>query len=450
MLFFVGVTNDIGRIAGRGLADPVASVHGGLTRRRLATIAEAFRLTVEDHPDHLAVSGENLELTWSQLRDRSDAFAGTLAKLGVRHGDTVALMVSNRPEFAIADLAVMSLGATPFSIYLTSAPDQIAYVIKDAGAKVAIVEAPFARLVEPLVDHVLIAGEWDEEPRLSSRTGAPSQPDDLLTLIYTSGTTGPPKGVQITHANMMAAVDAVEQRVKFPDGSRVISWLPSAHVAERTAHHYLPIVFAMSVTCCPDPRRIGEWLPKVRPTWFFAVPRVWEKLKAGIEAKLAGDEGAQKLLAAGRQKVELEQAGQPIPDAAGPGPRRGRGEAVRAAAGRDRARRGQGRERRRRADPARRARVLPRDRRAAGRDLGDVRDLRRRRLEPARADQDRHRRPALAGRRAQARRGRRAAGALEGRDGRLPQPARTAPPKRSTTTAGCTPATSPRSTRTAT
>ena len=136
-------------------------------------------------------------------------------------------------------------------------------------------------------------------------------------MIYTSGTTGPPKGVQITHANMMVAVDAVEQRVKFPVGSRVISWLPSAHVAERTAHHYLPIVFAMSVTCCPDPRRIGEWLPKVKPTWFFAVPRVWEKLKAGIEAKLGDDEGAKKLLAAGTQKVELEQAGQPIPDQLG-------------------------------------------------------------------------------------------------------------------------------------
>jgi long-chain acyl-CoA synthetase len=278
-----------------------------------ATIAEAFRLTVEDHPDRLAVSGEHLQLTWSQLRDRSDAFAGTLAKLGVRRGDTVAMMVSNRPEFEIADIAVMSLGATPFSIYLTSAPDQAKYVIKDAGAKVAIVEAPFAKLVEPLVDHVLIVGEWDEEPGFEPDWRA-IEPDDLLTLIYTSGTTGPPKGVQITHGNMMAGVDAVEQRVKFPEGSRVISWLPSAHVAERTAHHYLPIVFAMSVTCCPDPRRIGEWLPKVRPTWFFAVPRVWEKLKAGIEAKLAADEGAQKLLAAGRQKVELEQAGQPIPE----------------------------------------------------------------------------------------------------------------------------------------
>src|SRR5215207_4497483 len=106
-----------------------------------ATIAEAFRLTVEDHPD---------------------ALAGGLHHLGVRRGDTVALMISNRPEFMIADLAAMTLGATPFSIYLTSAPDQVAYVIGDAGARVAIVEAPFAPLVQDLVEHVLIAGEWDE------------------------------------------------------------------------------------------------------------------------------------------------------------------------------------------------------------------------------------------------------------------------------------------------
>ena len=86
----------------------------------------------------------------------------------------------------------------------------------------------------------------------------------------------------------MAAVDAVEQRVGFPDGSRVICWLPSAHVAERTAHHYLPIVYAMTITTCPDPRQIGVYLPAVKPTWFFAVPRVWEKLKAGVEAKLGG------------------------------------------------------------------------------------------------------------------------------------------------------------------
>lgn len=282
-----------------------------------ATIAEAFRLTVEDHPDRIAVRTLNDEvaLTWAQLRDRSDALAGTLHRLGVRRGDTVALMISNRPEFMIADLAAMTLGATPFSIYLTSAPDQVRYVVEDAGAKVAIVEAPFAPLVSGLVEHVLIVGEWEEDPAFDAEPHWRAvEPEDILTLIYTSGTTGPPKGVQIAHRNQMAAVDAVERRVGFEDGSRVISWLPSAHVAERTAHHYLPIVYAMTITTCPDPRQIGTYLPAVKPTWFFAVPRVWEKLKAGIEAKLGDDPGPQALLAAGVKRVELEQAGQPIPD----------------------------------------------------------------------------------------------------------------------------------------
>ena len=281
-----------------------------------ATIAEAFRLTVADHPDRIAVRTlhDEVAYTWAQLRDKVDALAGGLHRLGVRRGDTVALMISNRPEFMIADLAAMTLGATPFSIYLTSAPDQVRYVIGDAEAKVAIVEGPFRPLVTGLVEHVLTVGDWPEDPDFDAEPHWRAvEGDDILTLIYTSGTTGPPKGVQIAHRNQMAAVDAVEQRVGFPDDSRVISWLPSAHVAERTAHHYLPIVYAMTITTCPDPRQIGAYLPAVRPTWFFAVPRVWEKLKAGVEVKLGGDEQAMKLLAAGTRRVELEQAGQPVP-----------------------------------------------------------------------------------------------------------------------------------------
>jgi long-chain acyl-CoA synthetase len=281
-----------------------------------ATIAEAFRLTVEDHPDRIAVRTlhDEVAYTWAELRDRADALAGGLHRLGVRRGDTVALMIANRPEFMVADLAAMTLGATPFSIYLTSAPDQVRYVMRDAAAKVAIVEEAFVPLVTGLAEHVLTVGDWPEDPGFDAEPHWRAvEPDDILTLIYTSGTTGPPKGVQIAHRNQMAAVDAVEQRVGFPDGSRVISWLPSAHVAERTAHHYLPIVYAMTITTCPDPRQIGTYLPAVKPTWFFAVPRVWEKLKAGVEAKLGGDEQAMALLAAGAQRVELEQAGQPVP-----------------------------------------------------------------------------------------------------------------------------------------
>ncbi len=281
-----------------------------------ATVAEAFRMTADEHGDLVAVRTRDDEIrwTWAELRDRVDALAGGLAALGVTRGDTVALMISNRPEFHLADLAAMTLGATPFSIYLTSAPEQVAYVLNDAAPRVAIVEAPFKPLVAGLVQHVIgvdeLAGHtvpgFDSEPHWRAIT-----PDDVLTLIYTSGTTGPPKGVQLLHRNQMAAIDAVEQRVGFSPGSRVISWLPSAHVAERTAHHYLPIAYAMQITTCPDPRRIGEWLPAVRPTWFFAVPRVWEKLKAGVEAKL--DEQAMALVRAGMRRVEHEQAGEDVP-----------------------------------------------------------------------------------------------------------------------------------------
>jgi long-subunit acyl-CoA synthetase (AMP-forming) len=281
-----------------------------------ATIAEAFRVTAAEHGDLVAVRTRDDEIrwTWAELRDRVDALAGGLARLGVTRGDTVALMISNRPEFHLADLAVMTLGATPFSIYLTSSPEQVAYVLGDAAPRVAIVEEPFKPLVAGHVQYVIGVDElsghtdpgFDSEPHWRA-----IRPDDVLTLIYTSGTTGPPKGVQLLHRNQMAAVSAVEERVGFGPGSRVISWLPSAHVAERTAHHYLPIVYAMTITTCPDPRRIGEWLPAVRPTWFFAVPRVWEKLKAGVEAKL--DEQAAALVRAGMRRVEHEQAGEEVP-----------------------------------------------------------------------------------------------------------------------------------------
>src|SRR3954463_16028397 len=181
-----------------------------------ATVAEAFRLTVEDHPDGVAVrtADDSISWTWSELRARVDALDGGLRRLGVRRGDTVALMISNRPEFMVADLAAMTLGATPFSVSLPSAPDQVRYVIGDAAAKVAIVEEPFKPLVTGLVEHVLTLDDWPAEPGFDAEPHWRAvEPDDLLTLIYTSGTTGPPKGVQIAHRNEMAAVSAVEQRV---------------------------------------------------------------------------------------------------------------------------------------------------------------------------------------------------------------------------------------------
>jgi long-subunit acyl-CoA synthetase (AMP-forming) len=287
------------------------------------TIAEAFRLTAEDFGDRVAVrtKDDEVSLTWGQLRERVDALAGGLAELGVRKGDNVALMLSNRPEFHIADLAVMTLGATPFSIYGTFSPEQIAYVVGDAGARVALIESAFAdafRAADTDVEHLLVLEDgwpsvegFDAEPHWRA-----VGPEDVVTLIYTSGTTGPPKGVQLVHRNLTAASKITESIIQFPDGAKVISWLPAAHIAERMAHHYLPIVFAMTVTCCDNPREIMGYLPAVRPTWFFAVPRIWEKLKAGMESFLLQGENAtrnQAWLAGAMRKVELEQAGKEVP-----------------------------------------------------------------------------------------------------------------------------------------
>jgi long-subunit acyl-CoA synthetase (AMP-forming) len=304
-----------------------------------ATIAEAFRIISVNRGGDAAVrtKGDELTWTWGELRERVDALAGGLAALGLRRGDTVALLLNTRPEFALCDLAVMMAGGTPFSIYMQYTPDQIAFVASDAGARMIVTEQALlagaleARKELPSVEHVIVVdGEapegvlaLDEVAAMDSdldveASAAQTSPDELITLIYTSGTTGPPKGVQITHRNVMAAVSAVEALIDFPREGRVISWLPSAHVAERVAHHYIPIVYGLQITCCPNAREILAYLPEVRPSWFFAVPRIWEKLKAGLEAMAAtqSPEQRERTEAALRdavEKVRLEQRGEEVP-----------------------------------------------------------------------------------------------------------------------------------------
>jgi long-subunit acyl-CoA synthetase (AMP-forming) len=303
------------------------------------TVTEAFRRTAASHPDIVAVrtADDSVSLTWSQLLARVEAVAGGLASLGVRRGDTVAIMLGNRPEFHIVDLAVATLGATPFSIYVTYPPSEIRFLCADAGARVAIVEQAFLRAMAAarrrleLLEHMIVVDGEAPAQTLSlaeveasgegfdgAAAAAAVQPEDLLTLIYTSGTTGPPKGVQLTHHSIMAAARGIEQVIPLEPGGRLISWLPAAHIAERMAHHYLPTVYAGTITCCPNPREILSYLPQVRPTWFFAVPRIWEKLKAGLEAMQAGLPEEQRApvqaaLAAALDRVRLEQRGEPVP-----------------------------------------------------------------------------------------------------------------------------------------
>jgi long-chain acyl-CoA synthetase len=318
-------------------------VTGSGTRERAlraSSLAEAFRITAAGRSTEVAIRTKQdaFTITWGELRGRVDALAGGLARLGLGRGETLALMLSNRPEFHLCDLAGMMLGAAPFSIYNTYTPEQIRYLVADAEAKVLICEQQYlprvlqARLELPALEHVIVID--GEAPAGTLALGevegtnpdfdveasvAQIQSSDVLTLIYTSGTTGPPKGVQLVHRNLLAAVEGLDALIEFPQDGRVISWLPSAHVAERNAHHYLPIVFGLQITCCEDPRQVLSYLPEVRPSWFFAVPRIWEKLKAGLETMVAGQpdgqrEKTQAALEAGVRKVRLEQRGEAVPE----------------------------------------------------------------------------------------------------------------------------------------
>lgn len=300
------------------------------------TMCGAFQETVRAQGDAVALrtKGDGVRVTWREYGQRVERLARGFDGIGVRPGDCVGLLMINRPEFNLVDTAVMHLGAAPFSMYLTSSAEQIEYFVRDSGAKVIVTErAQLARLkglrlgVETFV---VVDGEADGALSLAAvearaRDGFDFEaswravvPESLLTLIYTSGTTGDPKGVELTHANMVAECRAF-QAVRRIERGRVISYLPHAHVADRMGTHYLSMMVGSAVTTCPDPRLLFEHVPEVRPTEFTGVPRVWEKLKAGIEAKLAADPAkkaiADAAISAALTKVRLEQAGQAVPEA---------------------------------------------------------------------------------------------------------------------------------------
>ena len=279
---------------------------------RASTLCEAFQLTAAERPDQVALRtpGDGVSITFGEYAARVERLAGGLAALGVGHGDTVALMLTNRPEFNLIDTAALHLGATPFSIYNTSAPEQVEHLLQNAGSRLAVTEQALlpsfgagAERYGGIEQIVVVDGEdsgdaiglADLEALEPSdfhfeATWRAVEPSDLLTLIYTSGTTGPPKGVQLTHANLIAEVRGVASRLPAEPGGRLTSFLPSAHIADRWASHYQgSMCQGFEITSIADPRTIVQYLPESRPTTWGSVPRIWEKLKAGLEAKGIAD-----------------------------------------------------------------------------------------------------------------------------------------------------------------
>ena len=292
-----------------------ARVAGVTVPRRFLELAAA-------RPDApmLQARGDDGWTVWTaaDVRERAARAAQGLLVDRVAVGERVLLMMRNRPDFHWLDLAAQFIRATPVSIYNSSSPEEIQYLASDCGARIAIVEDAgyLDRLLKvrdelPQLERIYVIDELDGElpdgvlpaeslmqhgaVDLDELAPRPS-PDDLATLIYTSGTTGPPKGVMLSQYNIVYTSTILIETIEVPDiaGWKVVSYLPMAHIAERMVSHYNTMMEGTEVYCCPNFNDLSSYLRDVRPQLLFGVPRVYEKIHAGVNAALAADPDKQR------------------------------------------------------------------------------------------------------------------------------------------------------------
>ncbi|MGH8872604.1 MAG: AMP-dependent synthetase/ligase [Acidimicrobiia bacterium] len=319
------------------------------------TIVDYLNRNAERHGDQAAIhfkDGDWKSLSWREYRQAVHEAAAGLQDLGVGEDEFVAIMAGNRPEHVIADYAAIHSGATAVTIYSTLAAGQIQYIADNCRATVAILEnLEFMKRWEEIRSElpnlryvVLMSGaenydtaewvlSWDElmtrgRKRLSSdpdtvrRAVDAITPSTLATLIYTSGTTGTPKGVMISHRNVVWTAECLRRAANIDLGPRMVSYLPLAHIAERLATHYLATYLAGQVWYCPNLAGVLEYIQEAHPTVFVGVPRVYEKFHARLTARFEETHGIKKTLldramAANRKRVLAEQEGRSGPMMAG-------------------------------------------------------------------------------------------------------------------------------------
>ncbi|QBS38993.1 fatty acid--CoA ligase FadD11 [Nocardia sp. CS682] len=303
------------------------------------TSCAAFQRVAAIDPDAVAVRsiGGAQSLTWRDYAAQVREVAAGLSALGIGRGDTVALMMANRVEFYPLEVGAQHAGATSFSVYNTLVPEQLNYVFGNAGNRVVFCEAQYVDRIRscgvPIetivcldgtppgtigVDELKSLGRSDFDFEASWRA---VQPDDIVTLCYTSGTTGNPKGVELTHANLLFDAHAFASVLPVDFGDRQTSYLPTAHMADRFTALYLQEVFGIQITVVPDRNQLLAALLDARPTIWGAVPRVWEKFKAALEFAVANEPddatraGLQWALGVAARKAGAGLTGEPVDDA---------------------------------------------------------------------------------------------------------------------------------------
>ena len=254
-------------------------------------------------------NGEYLPITYAQLALRVRHVASGLMRAGVKPGDRIGLLMENRPEWAVIDYAILSVGAVTVPLYCSYRPQDMAYVLNDSGASLVFTSG--GKLLRDLkkaageckaIKHIfatddaddgdlirnlaeLEGGEPDEE-RLNRRL-AKIERDQLATIVYTSGTTANPKGVMLTHGNILTNLEAVPAVIALLREERMLSFLPLAHTLERTGGHFLAYSYGISVAFAERPDTVAKNIGEAKPTLMIAVPRMLEVMRSRILAQVA-------------------------------------------------------------------------------------------------------------------------------------------------------------------
>lgn len=303
------------------------------------TLCHYFQQRVAENGDEIAIKNADgsVRLTWSEYGAQVRRASAALAVEGLRSGEVVAIMLSNRPDFHVIDAGVMHLGAIAYSVYNTSAPEQIDYLFSNSRPKIVFTEKQFEGKVREALamrkaegdtstQRVVVIDSAEEgeglEPFLAQGSDdfdfdaawQAVDPGDVLTLIYTSGTTGNPKGVELTHSNLLYQLGVISAVVGDLSDGRVISYLPDAHLINRWICQYAPMYFNIEVTDVDDPKILVDVLGQVHPTFFVAVPMLWYKIVGKVKATIDAEEGVKgKLLrwatGVGERRADARVAG---------------------------------------------------------------------------------------------------------------------------------------------
>lgn len=246
------------------------------------------------------------EFTWREMGEEVGHWRRALAAQGLQRGDRVAIMLRNGPNWVLFDQAALSLGLVVVPLFTVDRPDNIAYIVRDAGVKLFFFEnGEHWRGLRTVLDQLdglqclVSEGAIEEagEPRLLSlrdflqsghaQTDAVDvAPDDLATLIYTSGTTGRPKGVMLSHANILSNAYATLDTFPVRADDVFLSFLPLSHALERTLGYYLPMMCGATVVFARSVALLAEDMRNIRPTLLISVPRIYERIYGAIRARL--------------------------------------------------------------------------------------------------------------------------------------------------------------------